>query len=220
MRILRNQNGQGVLAFSLILAVILTGIFVYVSSQSSSLVDRVRRTQGLAYGNQLSVKFAQRLRWSYDAAKADAANASLGLCASYTGTLVTVGGAPGIPLCIVSNQICVQHPFLPSQQVCISPVGASPTIIGQHRSLLDSVIPRAEAQSMFIPADPPAGATSNALSVATNTCLNNTVDCLARCGTAGVGGNADCLTIKFCPLVGTCNTDGSEDVWQTIALIR
>jgi hypothetical protein len=226
---LRRDDGF-ILPFCLAMAAVMAIIFMYASSQSERLIQKVARSQAVFYGNQLSVKFAQRLKWSYDAARADDLNPSLGLCASVPGaTRVTIGSG-AIPLCLVNNQLCVQHPQISSQPVCIYAGGATPTTIfaahSPHPStnsrysnwaaVTSTLIPTASAQNLFVPAEPPAGSTSILLTVDPLVCAGG--DCRAKCGAAPAG-NADCLTFKFCPLVGSCS-DPSQFVWQTVAFLR
>jgi hypothetical protein len=201
----------------MIMAAIMAIMFVYASSKTKALTDKVGRSQGIFYGNQLSVKFAQRLRWSYDVARADALNTALNLCSSYPGGgIVTVGS---ISLCLINSQVCVSHPQNLLQPVCIS--NSDATIIAYHRpelrfsnwaALTRVTVDSANAQNLYEPTEPPAGATTNDLTVRTNACIGG--DCRAQCGA-----NADCLTFKFCPLVGgACETN--QMVWQTVAFIK
>ena len=234
MKHLRNDGGFAILQFSVIMAAIMATIFMFASSNSKSLVDKVGRSQGVAYGNELSVKFAQRLRWAYDAARADALNPSLGLCSKYGGTTVTLSG--GIRLCMtnMAEGICVKHPQAPSQKVCITPNGSDPSLIATRLTdprplelfepapkrttsialVAQALLTQSYAQSIYSPPVPSSVATSNSLTVSATNCLGG--NCRAICG--GAGKNADCVTYRFCPLVGTCSAN--QLVWQTVAFIR
>lgn len=216
----RNQDGFAILPFSIIMAAIMAGIFIYASNKSKSLTDRYSSSQSVGFANEIATKLAQRIRWAYDVSRADARTPSLNLCDSYTGANTPIP-VRNFQLCLVGGQICVKHPQLPTQDVCITPNGANPTLLskapenapmGAWAQMTDLVIPTAVAQNIYAPADLPASATSNSLTVNNGACIGS--ECRAICST-----NSDCVTFRFCPLIGGCASD-NQFVWQTIALIR
>jgi hypothetical protein len=218
---IKNQEGFMVIGFAMVMAMIMAGIFYFASGQTENLTDRFAVAHSVSYANEMAIKFGQRARWAYDAARADARNPALNLCGSYGGVNTPVGA---FRLCLVADGICVRHPLSSNVRVCVSPNGTDPSLIARHRrfgspakydavaQLFALTVPSAEAQSRFSPPPPPIGVTTNALTVANNVCIGG--DCRARCNI-----NADCLTIKFCPLVSQACTE-DQIVWQTIALIR
>ncbi len=212
MKTIRNQDGLVILPFCLVMAAILAGIFMYASSRSNALIEKVGRAQARSYGNQLAVKFGQRLRWSYDAARADAANPALQLCTSNGGVITPLNG---VSLCLINDQVCVQHPQVPAQTVCVKRSDSSLVAFNPHPrdlwvNLAHAFVPSAFAQNLNVPAAP-AAASTNINFTPNPTCVGG--DCAARCGV-----NADCVSIRFCSLVGTCTAN--QHVWQTIAFIR
>lgn len=226
---IKNERGFAILPFSVIMAAIMATIFMYSSNKSKSFTDQLSSAQGVAYANELSGKFAQRIRWAYDAAKADTMNPALNLCSSFGGANMNIGSS-AIRLCLVNNRICVKHPQLTTVDVCITPTGSSPSILVKATDLnpdfdshpssawasaLNVLIEKSYAQNIYTPADLPASATSISFTVSSTTCLGG--NCNAVCG-SGAGSNADCVSFRYCPLVNACTAN--QMVWQTIALIR
>lgn len=229
---LKNQNGSMILGVALAMAVIAGLVYFYSNVQLVKVTAEYRRTQSMAYAHQIAGSLAQNLRLAYDRAKLNTANPLE--CTGPGEGIVNVPGS-AVNLCLTDRQTCTAHPGNPNrQQVCVGFVNN--TIFAKTNSndeprrhlsppdgktLLAAWVslaaPKAMAQG-FAPVPPPIGTTANNL-LAAPTCVGGT--CNVICGT-GVGTNADCLTFKFCPLLGsTCDPAKPDDwVFQTVAFLR
>lgn len=218
---LKSQAGFALMPFSLIMGVLMAMIFLYASQKSEDLIKRYSVTQANSYALDLGAKIAQRARWSYDIAKADAGPTAPNLCVGTYGGVLTPVGA--FQMCLIDGKICVQHPRSSSKKVCVSP--ADGTLLAKELDPLKNSrtpsrnaiaafsriwIETANAASIFSPAPPSAAETSNSLGAAP-TCLGG--PCAVTCAL-----NADCVSFKFCPLLSDCNSD--EFMWQTVGFLK
>ncbi|RYZ76209.1 MAG: hypothetical protein EOP05_05675 [Proteobacteria bacterium] len=201
--------------FALLMAVIMAMIFMFASQKSESLIHRYSVTQASGFALDLGAKLAQRARWSYDIALADAGPKLPGLCASYGGVNTPVGA---FSMCLIARKICVNHPRASSVQRCISPddgtLLARQNFDPSKKTLFATLFSRVWLENanaaLFSPAAP-AGVTSNALTAPPVACVGGA--CAVTCSV-----NAHCITYRFCPLTTDCQPD--ELVWQTIGFLK
>lgn len=211
---MRNEKGSMILAVAIFMAVLAGVVYFYSNVQLLKVTSQYRRTQSMAFAHDIASNLAQQIRVAYDLA-ADPANASL--CTSHGGSIATIPGSSGIKLCLVAGQICIAHPGNPQRaQVCVSL--ADQTIVAQRQArrtfLAWLTAPTQVRAQGYSPAAPLSTATSNALP-AWPRCLGDACD--VKCGI-----NADCISFKFCPILGdSCDPTKVDDwVTQTVALLK
>ena len=214
MRHLRQQAGAAVIYLALALSV-LAGIAILVASQYfNNLTKAHRSAQAKWYGNQMANDLAQKLRWAYDIGLAvveDPANGAL-LCPNSKNSLITVG-SPGFQMCIPNGGVCTTHP-LSQRPVCVTPADGSVTASffwGSRKFRVFAFLSQQEGRAdIYTPPPPPIGETTNDLTVSPNCVAGN---CYVHCGV-----NADCVTFKFCPLVGNCGP--TDFISQTVGFVK
>ncbi len=206
---MRNEKGGVVLILAVLLAGILIAFFYNASSRMTTTAHQARKSQGMIYAHQISANLAQKIRRSYDLAKAVAADpTNAPLCQGAGGGIVTVGT---IQLCLFSNRICTFHPAKASLPICVVPGTSLLARTSQPKFKEFVLISLLRGESafagLFSPPAPTAGEATNILSIAP-VCIGG--DCKVECSI-----NADCLNFKFCPLAhGNCSPN--EIVNQTI----
>jgi hypothetical protein len=237
---LANRKGSMILSAAIFMAVLAGLIYFYSNVQLLKVTSQYRRTQSMAYAHQISAALAQNLRWSYDTAASIAANPlNAPACSNGGGAIVTVPGT-AVKLCLVGGQTCTAHPGNPNRaKVCVGI--ANQTLFGKRtlpREPADPLLPGRFYQSPssrlvllvflsasalaqvqgYSPGPPPVGGTANDLPAVGPVCIGDV--CQVRCGPNPA--NADCLSFKFCPLLGdTCDPTKLDDwVTQTIALLK
>jgi hypothetical protein len=206
MRI-RGEAGFSLLSFAIILSVVLVALMYFTVGRSAETAKRMGQNMMLSYASDISIKLAQKIRYAYDVAKVTESTQPA-LCSSMGGAILPLSSS--VHLCVVGTQICVDHPR-GTGSVCVN--STSGTLVAKHQlHPLSWLIPEALAQASDAPAEPLVTDTSNILTMPPSSCAGGD-NCRAQCGI-----DADCVSYRFCPLIGTCTAD--QMVWQTIALLK
>ncbi len=206
---MRNEKGGVVLILAVLLAGILIAFFYNASSRMTTTAHQARKSQGMIYAHQISANLAQKIRRSYDLAKAVAADpTNLPLCQGAGGAVTNVGT---IPLCVFGGQICTFHPARTTVDICLRPgttlVARSTQPKFKNFVLITLLKGEPAFAGLYSPPAPTAGEALNTLTSAP-ACLGG--NCALDCAV-----NAVCLNFKFCPLAhGNCLPN--EIVNQTI----